>query len=150
MRNRKWHNQSSILVLSHLLHSLKIKKKIKKKRKKKKEKEKEKERYTSNTSFIGHTDKKLSQSSHTCQKQTLIDLRKTKYQHMMEPSILPRFFVLFFVFVSATHFFFFSFVSPASVSTCLSLFLVLVHAPESRKVVSQKASDMTSKQNVWR
>ena len=35
-------------------------------------------------------------------------------------------------------------------STCLSLFLVLVRSPESRKVVSQEASDMTLKQNVWR
>ena len=46
-------------------------------------------------------------------------------------SLLPQFFLLFFVFVSATHLFFFSFVSPTSISTapssssfnvCLSLF----------------------------
>ena len=35
-------------------------------------------------------------------------------------------------------------------NVCLSLFLVLVHSLESRKVVSQEASDTTSKQNVWR
>ena len=43
-------------------------------------------------------------------------------------SLLPRFFLIFFVFVSATHFFFFSFVSLASVST----------TPSSSSFISQR------------
>ena len=70
------------------------------------------------------------------------------FPHLLRICLCYAFLLLFLCFAGLC--FYNPFIFFIYFSTCLSLFLVLVCSPESRKVVSQEASDMTLKQNVWR